>query len=328
VNNNTSIQQSGPIKPISESRPDDLFLACASYEPRSTSVVSQLDTNYQTRFGRVYVNKEFTSGSAGLRLNANLGTIKSKLSGSVSEVEVHLGSWLDPILQLEALLLATRIDDSTHDSPVQHITIDVTTFNREALLCAIAIIRENYPLAVVRTLYVSPDKHGDWLSRGYRLVRSIVGFPGVQQPALPTALVVLSGFEPDRTQKIVEEYEPSKLLLGIGDPPTEPSFLTRNLHDQSLMLARQDVEQFKFPANDMLACLSKLQSIVSELKDQYNIVLAPMSTKLSTLGAYLVAECNRDIQIAYCVPGEYNIDDYSSGTGRRYEQTLPPIAEA
>jgi len=36
---------------------------------------------------------------------------------------------------------------------------------------------------------------------------------------------LLSGFEKDRAERIIEEFEASEVLFGIGDPPTNPDFL-------------------------------------------------------------------------------------------------------
>jgi hypothetical protein len=54
-----------------------------------------------------------------------------------------------------------------------------------------------------------------------------------------------------------------------------------------------------------------------------NVVVAPMSTKPSTLGALLLAEEHPEVQITYCVPGEYNVRDYSSGAEALFVDGLP-----
>ena len=50
-----------------------------------------------------------------------------------------------------------------------------------------------------------------------------------------------------------------------------------------------------------------------------------MSTKLSTIASYLLAKHYPQIQISYCVPGEYNIESYSDGAKTVFaeELTLP-----
>jgi hypothetical protein len=149
-----------------------------------------------------------------------------------------------------------------------------------------------------------------------------VGFSGLQRTGLPTVLVVLSGFEGDRTLKIIEEYEPSQVLLGFGDPPTIPSFLERNLSEQKLVLARSDVKDFHFAANSIRDCALALEALIGPLLGSANVVIAPMSTKLSTLAAFIVAERHREIQLTYCLPGDYNYSDYSTGTSHIFVEDL------
>jgi hypothetical protein len=203
------------------------------------------------------------------------------------------------------------------------VTVDTTTFNRESLLTAMALLRNHFPASKIRVAYTSPQKHGEWLSQGYRSVRNVMSFAGIQQSSRPTLLVVLSGFEPERTLKLIEEHEPSKVLLGIGDPPTNQQFLQRNLDEQKLILARQEVEKFSFPASDMLLCRDSLETLLQAYLKSHNIALAPMSTKLSTLAVFLVAEEHPEIQVTYCVPGEYNTDSYSSGADSVFVGELP-----
>ena len=49
-----------------------------------------------------------------------------------------------------------------------------------------------------------------------------------------------------------------------------------------------------------------------------------MSTKLSTIGALLTVEAHPEMQLTYCVPGEYNIRDYSQGIRSIFIETIPP----
>ena len=78
-------------------------------------------------------------------------------------------------------------------------------------------------------------------------------------------------------------------------------------------MARQDVERFKFPANSVNECVLCLESLISSHMDSGNVIIAPMSTKLSTVAAMIVAERHPSIQLTYCLPGEYNTESYSEG---------------
>lgn len=156
-------------------------------------------------------------------------------------------------------------------------------------------------------------------------MRNVAGFAGIQHPSRPTLLAVLSGFEPERTLRIIEEHEPVKVLLGIGDPPADHSFLERNVNEQKLILSRQDIEEFKFPADNIKRCWDCLENLLTSYLDGYNVVITPMSTKLSTLSAFLVGECHPEMQISLAVPGEYNTVHYSEGVKSIFIDSLPGV---
>lgn len=302
--------------------PDDMYLVSASYEDRTLTVAQSLAADYKATRGVIYVNEELLADSQGDRVRPHLEELKQILLSHCDAIDLVEGSWLDPKRQLLALRRALV---TSGYEPMQDfaVTIDTTTFNRESLLTAVALLRNHFPASKIRVSYTSPQKHGEWLSQGYRNVRNVMSFAGIQQSSLPTLLVVLSGFEPERTLKLIEEHEPSKVLLGIGDPPTNQQFLQRNLDDQKLILARQEVEKFSFSASDMLLCRDSLETLLQPYLKSHNIALAPMSTKLSTLAVFLVAEAHPEIQVTYCVPGEYNTESYSSGADSVFVGELP-----
>jgi hypothetical protein len=312
------LRQDGGIPTIQQNLPDDLFIVCASFEDRTTSATSSLANNYAAKRAIIYFNAEFMEYS---KTKDNLEKIQVSLRKHCSNIQTVEGSLNDAQKQFSAL--KKRILECGFGE-IQRVTIDVTSFNREALLVLMALLRNNYPSALIRVLYVSPMSHGDWLSQGFREVRNIIGFPGLQRPSRPTVLLALSGFEPDRVKKLIDEHEPRLVLLGLGDPPTKKIFLGRNYEEQKTLLVRQDVERFEFPANSINGCASKLEEVVQKYINDYNIILAPMSTKLSTLGAYLMVERHPDIQLTCCIPGQYNMDGYSKGEDLLFTEEILP----
>ncbi len=294
---------------------DDALIVCASYEPRTVAAADLLSTTFRAKNGIIYFNTEFKAS-----ISDNLSRLETILREHCENVDIAEGSWLDPTIQINELKKAVAHLAGLSEQPA--ITLDTTTFNREALLTSLAILRAQFAGAEIRLLYVSPQDHGEWLSRGFRCIRNIMGFAGIQQPSRKTVLVVLSGFEPERTTKIIEEYEPSRLLIGIGDPPTDKKFLERNQAEQELILARQDIADFRFPANSITDCRDCLEGIITPYLSECNVVIAPMSTKLSSVASFLVAEAHPEIQLTYCVPGEYNVSDYSKGASSLFVDSI------
>jgi len=297
---------------------DDLYVVCASYEPRAVVVSGILGTTYRARTGVIYVNREFEDGPGGNMTRASIQTLHARLRACCDTVSLARGSWLDAREQIRALA------DAFTTGPVNSVSLDVTTFNRESLLHAVGMLRMRFPACQLRVIYASPAKYGDWLSRGFIGIRNIMGLGCVQHASWPTLLVVLSGFEPERTQRAIEEYEPELVLLGIGDPPTSSAFLDRNVQEQCrFTFDKQNLEVFTFPADSAAGTRDQLQALTDRFMSTHNVVLVPQSTKLSTLGSYLFAEQHPEVQVSYCIPAEYNTAGYSEGVGDLFEERLP-----
>jgi hypothetical protein len=307
----------GGLGTVDGRTPDDVFVVCASFEDRASATVECLSDGYHARLGIIYASEEFRNetSQAGSRVQLRLDAIRGILERRCDRVVTAQGSWMSPASQLSAL--RSVLPAGNDFLPVRAITIDTTTFTRETLLIAAAVLRQRFRDAALRVTYVQPTAYGEWLSRGFQDTRNVLGFPGVQHASRPTVLTVLSGFEPERTLRIIEEYEPSLLLLGFGTAEPPHPFHTRNISDQqAVMLARQDHQRFDFPAYDIGGCAQTIETLLSPYWDGCNVVVAPMSTKLSTLSTFVVACAHSELQITYCVPGEYNVEGYTRGADR------------
>lgn len=311
----------GGITDQSRNRPDDVFIVAGGFEERATAISALLSPEYNARRALLYLTEETLSGRCHADTLRNVETIRGHLTEHGIEVMDVNGSWLDSRRQFAALKTAIAALPSGSDDLPLRVTLDSTGFNREALLHLLILLWSMRAPLILRVFYCAPESHGDWLSRGYRKIRTVSGYPGVQQASKKLLLIGLSGYESDRILKIIDEYEPQKVLLGIGDPPIERIFLKRNIEEQNLILGRRDVERFSFPLNDLFGCVTALSDRFVRYRDEYNIVLAPMSTKFSTFAAFLAAAEHKHVQLVYCVPGEYNCEDYSRGVkGVQWEE--------
>jgi hypothetical protein len=311
--------ENNKLNSINESEPDDLFLTSAGFESRALSGARSLSDEYSAEQGIIYVNKEYFEHHETEETVDNLERLEEILHDHCSSVDVVMGSWLEADEQLYSL--KTGFEDLKKKQSLR-VTADITTFNREALLVAFNILYSFTNDLTTRILYISPEEHGEWLSRGHQFVRNIIGFAGIQNSSDPTLLIILTGFEQDRTINTIEEIEPAKVLLGIGDPPTKQSFLKRNRQRQELALSRQDSAEFTFPANSISGAEEAVKQVISENISEYNIVISPMSTKLSTLGVWKAAREFPGVQVVYTIPGEYNLESYSSGSESIYVDWL------
>lgn len=295
----------------------DILFTCASFEPRSTTAVSHLPSDFNATVGIIYYNKELQN-QASAKVTDTKEELNKCLGRRCQDLQIVEGSINDPIEQLNVIRRVLESLDERIDK-VQSITIDTTTFTRETLLILLNILSSWYPQAEIDILYVSPKEYGKWLSRGHRDLRNVIGHPGIQTPEKSMSLVVLSGFESDRMFKIIKELEPAVIHFGIGREPTRAEFLDRNLNRQEeLLTTRPETREFGFPADNIDGSRDSIDRRISDTVDSHDIVFAPMSTKLSTIGCWKVAQSYPNSQVVYALPDQYNVAGYSEGVGDIY----------
>ncbi|WP_394872665.1 hypothetical protein [Clostridium butyricum] len=294
---------------------NEIFITCVSFEDRCLAPITYL----KKCLGAIIIqNKE----NKNINCVNNTDKLYGYFSGICKNTEVIESSYINLKLQNISQKKIVDICMSKCDKSKINITIDSSTFTRNQLIGLLNYLEVKLSPSRVRIIYTSPLKHGEWLTSGFLKITNVIGFSGIHNPLLPTLLIVLSGFESDRVSKIICEHEPALVLLGVGDPPINEEFHNRNIKEQQQILDNEIVNEFKFPANDIKACKNELDKQISKYRNEYNIVIAPMSTKLSTIAAYLSAKENPQIQITYCYPSIYNFDDYSSGIGEVYLENL------
>lgn len=78
-----------------------------------------------------------------------------------------------------------------------------------------------------------------------------------------------------------------------------------------------NINEFVFSCYDPFNTEDTLASLIAQ-KTDLNHILAPMNTKLSTLGAAQVATKNDSVQLCYAQPSNYNWKEYSEPGSQYY----------
>src|SRR5437588_205997 len=92
----------GGLKPVSPSEPDDIIFVAYSFEPRATTVVSQLTNAYAARLGVVYYNEEILAAKLHSIARDVLHQMQRKLTDYVDALVQVKGSLRDPSVQLNS----------------------------------------------------------------------------------------------------------------------------------------------------------------------------------------------------------------------------------
>jgi hypothetical protein len=307
----------GGLNSVLKDQPE-LFIGMASFESRCLSVAMHMDKSALR--GAIILSNDKHSNL----IATNIRTLR-ELCGSagwVKDVRLNMGSPLKTCDEIKANV----IDEIKSTTGLT--IVDVTTFTHEQVLILFKFLSDENLLQRVAFCYNGASGYSvgslidqKWLSRGILQVRSVLGYPGVMLPSRKLHLIVLVGFEYERAQAVIERFEPALLSLGLG--PRAQS-VTESHHDvnrsfferirqfaNTTTSTLKDVHQFEFSCIDPEQTGLALQRHLAGF-GEFNTVVCPMNTKLSTLGTALAAASQPEIQLCYAQPAEYNVNGYST----------------
>lgn len=199
------------------------------------------------------------------------------------------------------------------------IVLDITTFRREELLILLREIGRlpDYLLDESFFVYSVASAMGPWLSNNVRQIRPVIGFPGDVVTRKSSHLIILAGIEHHRAIATIDAYEPSNISLGMV--PLSES-VSKEIHERNLELRDYIIRhfdnvtmEFDFSAKDPLSVIRSLKAVVDTRPDQ-NTIIAPLNTKLSTLGCGVYALQNPNVQLCYAEVEVYNAGEYSNAS--------------
>ena len=288
------------------------FICCASFESRSVAIGNAISSKVDRAI--ICINEDYADTAA-----ASIGSLTNVFAGKHTIVNIRTDN---------PVLIADRLLQLLHHPLLEgDVLVDITTFTHEQLLILMRLLHRTpstkmffgYTGAVEYALGL-PDEQ-KWLSRGVDNVRSVLGYPGNLVPSKKLHLIVLAGFESERAEKLMEAYEPTVMSLGMGDQLasiSEKHFATNAVfHAKALKFAGEiatvtsTIRQFKFSCSDPFeACQNILHQV--QCVPGHNTVVAPMNTKVSTLGCALAALEDESLQLSYAHPMMYNTENYSS----------------
>lgn len=300
------------VSPLGD-RPIDLLIASASFESRSLSIPTGLDSR-SVRRAVVGLNVTYLES-----VDEHFRQISEHFDGQVAKLELDADN---PVIS--ALNIAQVLGQHRQESPAR-VLVDITTFTRECLLMVLDYVdRRRQPKDEVLLGYTTAEEYSignlvedKWLSKGVRDVRSVLGFPGRMLPSRATHLIVMVGFENERALELVDICEPTFVSLGVADvgedsaQPHQETLLNKMKRLEDGLRGRvTGLETFTFKAYDAEATEGILRRQANAF-GPCNVVVVPMNTKISTVGAMLLARREEAVQICYAPANVYNTERYS-----------------
>ena len=300
----------------------DVFVCSASFEDRCLSVAESLRRH---RMDRVVIVKDRRFDAA---VEGNARRLQELFVGKETMVVVDSS---DPVVTTVNVVAAVS---RCREAGATRVVVDITAFTHEALLilfrvCDVALDDSSivdFVYATAKEYSVGDRPIDKWLSKGISEVRSVMGYPGGFVPSRTSHLVILAGFEDYRALSLVRELEPSLVTIGYGDRSERGTAAHQDTNEKNVARIRSlienlvgHVEEFVFSCYDAVAAERAIGSVVAE-SEGYNTILAPMNTKISTLGAGRLALRDGAVQICYAQADIYNFRRYSTPGSEYYRQ--------
>ncbi len=300
----------------------DTYILSSSFENRCLAVTNHI--NQQT-FNKciIFRNIDFDE-----KVIQNSNSIKKKLSNIRNSDFVDL-KINDPKF---SFLNINKTIQSLFEKENKKCLIDITTFTHESLLMLLKAItkykRSNDKVTFIYNAakdysYLEESKEKKWLTKGVKDTRSIIGYPGYFDPSQRSHLVILFGFERERTIRLIDEFEYNYISLAYADQKDSISEIHQKINEErhnEILKLYSNAKQFKISLKDPIETKNQILNYIKKTNsvEKGNIALAPMNNKLSTIGAGLAAIENPDIQLCYLQPNSYNTESYSISSDEFY----------
>lgn len=288
----------------------DVFICCSSFEERCLEVASKLNI---AQFKNIII---------------------CHIEDSYSESEVHLSKLKDLFSDKYDIITLSKdaplknydnIFDKLSCLEFDNVLLDISTFTREMFLIIIKLFSQEQFINKSLTICYNPsDKYSLvaendikdlWLSKGVSSIRSVVGYAGDLSPIKKNLLIVLVGFEAERSQILIDNFEAEQLYIGCASKEESVSedIANINAHNFNMLLNQNsNAHKFSFSCKNLELTKQQLIKIIEQNKDMYNIIISPMCNKISTLATVAVTFRYPEVQICYAATNMYNTIAYSS----------------
>lgn len=194
----------------------------------------------------------------------------------------------------------------------EEVWLDLTTMPRETIWSLLSFLVSTG--CVVHYVYWPPASYtGEWLCKEPDRPRLLFKHSGVAALEKDTALIILTGYDEERTAQLVSHYEPKLTLLGIqtGEQFNNENRNSLLIHEVQCKGAT-DLQSFYVNAYEAQHGLLKLREVVTSLLDKYNVIVSSLGPKLSAIAVYKLYQEIPDIALTYVPTHQYNLN-YSQG---------------
>ncbi len=312
-----TVRQLSSLGPVVEERAE-VFIGCASFEERCLGGLSLLPPAYRFAHSYLCIYDDFNEAR---QPNVRAMTEVLQGHGPLSTVEA---SEENPSRSIAELLSGIRALAALSEI---RVTLDASTFTKRHLLLLLHALDDAGLWRSLRILYTEPKEYVvDMylpMSMGIKEVAPIPGFTNVKPPDKPVLLVIMLGYEGDRSMALFQTIEPNETVLLVPKPAYRPEWegRTEELNGQLVSLLGEDAIEYA-DSRDPLQVKTALDKVLGNrysTKD-WTCLVSPLGTKPQTVGLYAFWREKPDsCALIYAQPLRHNERYYSKGSGPTWE---------
>lgn len=215
----------------------------------------------------------------------------------------------DPIKGVNSLL--QLVEDMGGINKLSKICLDVTAIESPYIFHLLKILKLKMEITKITVLYTAPltyKKIGDsfLFSHGIDKMKQLDAYAGTEKSGGSKILVILLGFEGNKSIHVHKEMDPRKTIAVIGFPSYGLEMKDISILENKDLLsdpACKNLPMFA-AAHDPFQTVQILQDILSLHKGQ-NIIISPIGSKPMSLGACIFCLQNDSIRVVYPYPNKY-----------------------
>ena len=312
---------------LNEYGSDDLFICCASFEDRCVSSMSKVSANFRTRFAVIFLIEETLYKK---QVETNLFKLQSELGKRTTEgsfvIRCQRDNPIEGITQLKNIWQQCKPRDS--DEPF--ITIDISGFTKIYLFELLHYLVIELNLGIPRLLHTTQTYLPAKLTKGVQQITTVNNFFGSISYEKQTILILLLGFESERSLAVWKHFNPSRTIALITNPPRfgKLDYLKYAHENNSYLLSQPSVEVRDVLADSPYAVKSVLGSIYNDTRGSLNMVIGPFGTKPQVVGVFLFCLEHPKVQVVYSFPVKYTRSYLKRKPGPTLLLSLAPVTKS
>lgn len=317
----------------------DLLILSAGFEDRSFEFISKVKLKESTYVILIGFENDIVSNDETYQKYYSL------INSYVSSANIFKSS----IIQDNPRLFSTSLSEALMTIPrkVNNICIDISGMPTHSICMTFKAVRDFRPNHRQKIIYTSAKEYHPTKEEysklkqrqkeGVEYMPSSLSkemsqnlilncFSGQRTNEGQSCLVLFAGYEVHRSAGVIDNVNPSMLLLLYGKPEGEGLQwrleLSQELHRKFETSRKSGVEVVS--TLNIQESLDYLDEYYEYLYDSYDLTIAPVCSKMHAVASYLFWEVYREVQLIFPLPVGYLTEKRAMHVDKTYQMSLQP----